>query len=135
MYSFFLLFQRSASRTQVSLHTIIHSGVCHTKSIFKSTRQPQTKLSLISYNSINQVHPEYTTVHLLTPMVRMVFPSLHTAILSGVSLRTNQPDFFYGSKDSGYFSLPPQTRELILAPIALHHRHLQTLAPLASQTQ
>lgn len=73
-------------------------------------------------------------VHLLTSMAMMIFSSLRTALLRGVSRnKAIRLLFLYGSKDSGYFSLPPHTPEVLLAPIALtilhfHHRHIKHAA-------
>lgn len=45
--------------------------------------------------------------------------------------------FLYGSKDSGYFSLPPHTPEVLPAPVALtilhlNHRYIKHAAPILS---
>jgi len=81
-------------------------------------RQPLNKLPLIIYNSIKQIYPECSLVHLLTPMVMMMYSNLSSTLLRGVSLVTKQMD---------YFSFMALRIEEILA---CHHTHVGYFWPV-----
>lgn len=76
------------------------------------------RLPLIIYNSIQQIHLHNHWSKQVHQWVFRMYPSLPSAIQSGVSLGTKQTDrlfFLYSSKNRSYFTLPPHAPGVLLA--------------------